>query len=328
MSPRADDIARMTRTGSSLVPAAKAGVRLDLYLSRTFRYRSRTQWASLIRAGQVLLNGTRTRSGRVVRDGDRIEYHREERSEPRVSRSWRILYEDDTILAIRKPSNLPVHPSGRYFRNTLLTLLLEHRRQTLDTTELRIVHRLDRETSGVILFGKGRESAAALSLQFENREVRKEYLALVHGVPLEDRFIVDAPIGRDSRSPVRKAMAVTPDGKPSRTLFRVLRRGDECALIVARPLTGRLHQIRVHLRAAGHPIVGDKVYGLDPELFIRFASGSLSPEDRRRLVWRRQALHAYRLRIRHPSDGRLLDLRAPVGRAWIRCMASLGMPGR
>lgn len=328
MSPRGDEIARLTRTGTSLVPGSRAGVRLDRYLSTTFRYRSRTQWAALIRAGHVLLNGAGTRAGQVLRTGDKIEYRREERREPRVSRRWRQLYEDDWLLAVRKPANLPVHPSGRYFHNTLLALLLQERGESLDSTDLRIVHRLDRETSGVILFGKGRQAAATLSNQFEMRQVRKEYLALVHGVPLEDRFVVDAPIGRDSHSPVRKAMTVLRDGKPSRTVCRVVRRGRDSALVAARPQTGRLHQIRVHLRAAGFPIIGDKVYGLDPELFIRFASGNLSTDDRRKLVWGRQALHARRVRIRHPADERILEIRAPVGRAWLRQMAELGMPPR
>ncbi len=325
MSPRADDIARMNRTGSSIVAPARAGMRLDTYLAKTFRYRSRTRWAALIREGRILLNGAPARAGQVLREGDRIEYQRQERPEPGVSRAWRVIHEDDSILAISKPANLPVHPSGRYFHNTLLTLLLAERGESLDAATLRVVHRLDRETSGLILFGKGREAAAALATQFESRQVRKEYLALVHGVPTEDRFSVDAPIGPDLESPVRKAMTVTAAGKPSRTLFRVIRRGNESALLRARPLTGRLHQIRVHLRASGHPIIGDKVYGLDPHLFIRFAAGNLSAEDRQRLVWRRQALHAARLRFRHPADGRILDLRSPVGRKWIRCMRRLGM---
>ncbi len=325
MAPRGDETARWIRHGSCEVPLSHAGVRLDAFLARTFPYRSRTHWARLVRGGRVRLNGAIARPGRSLRTGDRIDYMPDPRPEPRVSGGYRVLYEDGSLLAIRKPANLPVHPSGRYFRNTLLLMLLEERGEDLDRTDLRIVHRLDRETSGLILFGKGREAAAALAIQFENREVRKEYLAVVHGVPVEDRFLVDAPIGRDPASPIRKAMTVTPDGRPARTGFRVLRRGRDHALIAARPHTGRLHQIRVHLRQAGHPVLGDKVYGLDPHLFLRFVSGRLSEHDRGLLLWRRQALHAWKIRFRHPVDHSVMTLRAPVGKLWIRSAAELGL---
>ncbi len=195
----------------------------------------------------------------------------------------------------------------------------------MDTATLRIVHRLDRETSGVILFGKGREAAAALAIQFENRQVRKSYLAVVHGSPAADRWLIDAPIGRDRTSPIRKAMTVTPDGQEARTSIRVLRRGPDHALVLATPHTGRLHQIRVHLRHAGLPILGDKVYGLDPGLFLRFVGSTLSTEDRHRLLWGRQALHAWKVRFRHPGDGRILTVRAPVGGDWLRRARLLGL---
>lgn len=325
MPPRNDDIARWNRRGACTVSPVQAGRRLDAFLAATFPYRSRTQWARLVRKGRIVLNEGIARPGRTLNPGDRIAYVPDPRPEPRVSDRWSILYEDNSLLAIRKPANLPVHPSGRYFRNTLLLQLLESRGEDLDSTPLRIVHRLDRETSGVILFGKSREAAAGLAGQFENREVAKRYLAIVHGVPSADRFLVDGRIGRDSASPVRKAMTVIESGRPARTGVHVLRRGPEHSLIVARPYTGRLHQIRVHLRHAGHPIVGDKVYGRDPSLFVRFVSGGLSHEDRRKLFWKRQALHAWRIRLRHPESGRIITLEAPVGKAWIGAARRLGL---
>jgi 23S rRNA pseudouridine1911/1915/1917 synthase len=325
MAPRDDDLAHWTRRHFCEVPAAKAGQRLDAFLARSFPYRSRTSWASFVRAGRIRLNDGPVRPGRALREGDRIQYLPDPRPEPRVSRAYRIIHEDELVLAIRKPANLPVHPSGRYFRNTLLLMLLADRCQDLGSTDLRIVHRLDRETSGVILFGKGRGPAAALATQFEARKVRKSYLAIVHGAPFQDRFEIDAPIGHDPDSPIRKAMTVRADGRPARTRFRVLRRGPEHALVLAQPRTGRLHQIRVHLRHAGLPIVGDKVYGLDPELFLRFVGGTLSERDRDRLLWRRQALHAWSLTIRHPGDGRRMTLRAGTGSAWNRLAERLGI---
>lgn len=323
--PRDDDLAHWTRSHFCEVPASKAGQRLDAFLARSFRYRSRTSWAAFIRSGRIRVNGNQARPGRALRVGDQIQYVPDPQPEPRVSRRYRVIHEDPEVLAICKPANLPVHPSGRYFHNTLLLMLLAERGGDLGTTDLRIVHRLDRETSGVILFGKGRESAAALATQFEMRTVRKRYLAIVHGTPFEDRFTVDAPIGRDPASPIRKAMTVIADGRHARTRFQVIRRGPEHALVLARPLTGRLHQIRVHLRHAGLPIVGDKVYGLDPELFLRFVGGTLSEQDRRRLLWRRQALHAWSLSIQHPRDGHRMRLRANPGGAWKRLAERLGL---
>ena len=323
--PRDDDLARLVRRGSCEVGADGAGFRLDVFLARTFPYRSRTAWTALIRAGRILLNTAVARPGHSLNRGDRIDYLPDPQPEPKVARIIRILLEDDDLLAVSKPANLPVHPSGRYFRNTLLMMLLEARGESLGRTSLRIVHRLDRETSGLILFAKGREAASILSTQFESREVRKRYLAVVHGRPKQERFLVDAPIGRDESSPVRKAMTVTTEGRPSRTSFRVLRYGPEHALVTASPHTGRLHQIRVHLRHVGHPIIGDKLYGLDPRLFLRFVEGRLSAHDRERLRWRRQGLHAWKLSFRHPRDGRLIALRAPIGAAWLRSAARLGL---
>jgi RluA family pseudouridine synthase len=307
------------------VSAAGAGQRIDRFLAQAFPYRSRTQWAALIKTGRIRINDLASRPSRPLQAGDMLVYIPGRRPEPRVSRRYRVIFEDPWILAIRKPANLPVHPSGRYFHNTLLLMLAADRGEELDSTLLRIVHRLDRETSGLILFAKGKGNAASLSMQFENREIRKEYLAIVHGRPERDRFIIDAAIGPDLSSPVRKAQTVRPDGSRSRTGFRVLRRGPEHSLIAARPFTGRLHQIRVHLRHAGYPIVGDKVYGLDPTLFLRFVADDLSPEDRATLLWHRQALHAWKLSFRHPGTGMETRLRSSVGRSWIRFAEGLGM---
>jgi len=325
MAPRDDELAHWTRDAYCEVPQGKAGQRLDTFLARTFPYRSRTRWAVLVRTGRIRVNDSTARPGRGLQSGDRIEYVHDPRPEPQISRAFRVIHEDPWLLAVRKPANLPVHPAGRYFRNTLLWMLLEQRGEPMDATALRIVHRLDRETSGLILFGKGREAASLLARQFENREVRKQYLAIVHGLPRRDRFVVDAPIGPDRASTIRNAMTVLPEGQPARTSFRVVRRGPEHALLIARPQTGRLHQIRVHLRHTGHPIIGDKIYGLDPALFLRFVTDTLSPQDRRRLLWRRQALHAWKLSFHHPDDGRPVKLRAPVGSSWLNLASRLGL---
>ncbi|MEZ4648505.1 MAG: RluA family pseudouridine synthase [Candidatus Eisenbacteria bacterium] len=315
LSGQPDSQARWVRHGTHLVPDTVGEERLDRYLSSRFNYRTRTQWVAIIKSGRVQVNGAVVRPSQMLRPGVRIDYEPEPIAEPSVSFEIGLLHEDDSLLAVDKPGDLPVHPSGRYFRNTLLSHLLEERGQTLDRPGLRVVHRLDRETSGAIVFGKTREVAGALGQQFENRTAKKQYLLVVHGSPQEDAFEVDGALGPRKASRIRKAVGVVPpnEGKPARTEFEVLARGESHALLLARPLTGRLHQIRVHVQHAGHPIVGDKMYGLDEGIFLRFISGEeLGPDDRERLVHPRQALHAFRLSLTHPETEAALNLHAPL----------------
>ncbi len=306
----ADRLRSWVRRGESVIDADHAGLRLDRFLADRFTYRSRTQWRELISAGRVMLNDRPVRPARLVRQGDRIRYVPLERTEPDIDRDIAFLYQDEGVLAVAKSGNLPVHPAGRYFKNTLLSLL---QREHPERGPFHIVHRLDRETSGVIVFGRGREPTDRIARQFRRREVTKRYLALVDGVPREDAFTIDLPLGRATHSRIRKAVAVREDGIGARTELRVLHRGSSWAWVEARPLTGRLHQIRVHLKACGLPIVGDKVYGHDEAFFLKLVSDEpLTPEERARLGHPRQALHAYQLELQHPQSGLALLLTAPL----------------
>lgn len=313
--PNLRPLAKWVRHGSIHIQDPAVRARLDRYLAGRFAYRSRTGWARMIASGRIRVNGRACRPSRVVQFGDRIDYLPQRAPEPDVPREIAILREDEGILAVNKPAGLPVHPSGRYFRHTLLCLLLEKRGESLDQPGIRIVHRLDRETSGVVVFGKSREDAAALARQFEEQMVEKEYLVLVHGVPVGETFTIDAPLGRNVDSRVRKAVGIVPEGtgRRARTEFRLLARGAAHALLRARPLTGRLHQIRVHARAAGHPVVGDKLYGLDERYFLKLAAGQpYTAEDRSRLLLERQGLHAWKLRFAHPRGGGRCEIQAPL----------------
>lgn len=308
-------LAKWVRHGSIRIEDPAILVRLDRYLAGRFTYRSRTGWARMIEAERILVNGRPCRSSRVVRIGDRVDYVPRREPEPAVTTVVPRLHEDPFLLAVNKPPNLPVHPSGRHFRNTLLCILLEERGETLDEPGIRIVHRLDRETSGVVLFGKTRVAAAFLARQFERHRVEKEYLLLVHGIPAEDRFTVDASLGQAPASRVRKAVGVVPrgEGRTARTDFTVIARGPEHALLLAQPRTGRLHQIRVHARHAGFPVVGDKLYGLDEKLFLKLAAGeAFSAFDHARLLLDRQCLHAWRLRLEHPGTREPFQFAAPL----------------
>jgi 23S rRNA pseudouridine1911/1915/1917 synthase len=321
-------LAKWVRHGSIRIEDPTVNARLDRYLAGRFLYRSRTQWARVIEAGRIQVNGRSCRPSRVIHFGDRIDYIPRRLPEPAVSLEIPVLYEDEAILAVNKPANLPVHPSGRYFRNTLLCLLLDARGETLDAPGIWIVHRLDRETSGVVLFGKSREATARLAQQFEGRRVEKEYLVLVHGAPASDRFRVEANLGQHPTSQIRKAIGVVPSdqGKPAVTEFEVLRRAEGHALLLARPRTGRLHQIRVHAKHAGFPVVGDKLYGLDERYFLQLVSGEgYSEEDRAQLLVDRQWLHAWRIRLLHPGSGQPFMVAAPVPTELAGLCARLGI---
>lgn len=290
-------------------------MRLDRYLAGRFAYRSRTQWAEMIAAGRIRVNGAVCRPSRRICFGDRIDYQPMRLPEPDVAVEIGVIHEDADLLVVNKPPNLPVHPSGRYFRNTMLSILLAARGETLDEPGIRIVHRLDRETSGVLVFGKSRAGTARLSAQFEERRAVKEYLVLVHGVPADDRFRIDAALGAHPASRVRKAVGVVPpdEGRRAVTDFIVAGRGPAHSILLARPRTGRLHQIRVHCRHAGFPVAGDKLYGLDEAYFLKLAAGEpFTEEDRAALILDRQALHAWRLTLEHPGTGSPVAFVAPV----------------
>ena len=159
--------------------------------------------------------------------------------------------------------------------------------------------------------------------------MEKEYLLITHGLPQEDQFTVAAPLGAAPTSRVRKAVGVAPagEGRPARTDFTVLARGPEHSLLSARPRTGRLHQIRVHARHAGYPVVGDKLYGLDEGLFLKLAAGeSYSEEDRARLLLERQCLHAWHLRFEHPGTHEPCELVAPLPADMRNLSRRLGIP--
>jgi len=305
-----DVVRRWVRRGEARIDPHQAGTRLDRYLAGRFTYRSRTQWCRLIAEGRITVNGRGVRPARTLRAEDVIAYVPLQREEPEVDRRVTVLHVDDQLVAVAKSGNLPMHPSGAYFRNTLIHLLAETHPEW---GTLRVIHRLDRETSGIVVFGRTRAATESVAIQFRRRSVEKRYLAIVHGAPADDAFTIDAPLGPAQDSRIRKAVGVRADGVPARTDIRVLHRGMGWALLEAHPRTGRLHQIRVHLRHAKLPILGDKVYGLNEEFFLRFIAGEpLAPAEQAALGLSRQALHAYRLRLQHPATGDALELRCPL----------------
>ncbi|MFG0241329.1 MAG: RluA family pseudouridine synthase, partial [Phycisphaerales bacterium JB054] len=206
------------------------------------------------------------------------------------------------------PAGLPVHPSASYHRNTLTFLL----RERYPERTPHLAHRLDRETSGVLVCARTLEDERALKRSFERREVSKRYLAIARGRLPDDEGHVDLPLGRPDEG-LHLLMVVREDGLPSRTRYRVVARAPEHTLVALEPETGRQHQLRVHLAALGHPIVGDKLYGPEgTSAFLENIETGMTPELEARLGHSRQALHAHGLTITHPRTGDPIDLTAPL----------------
>ncbi len=260
--------------------------RLDRALSRLITGLSRTQARRLIAAGSVFVNGRRCRvASRLVRGGSRL---RVEEAPPKAVSRLVILYEDDACVAVDKPPGMPSAPTQRAAAGTAL----EELGQQLDARDrkkgrLWVVHRLDSGTSGVLLFAKSAEAAARLSASFHGQEVVKVYVAWVTGAMPDEEGRIATPI----RQAGRRAVAA-PDGRPAVTEWRVLHRRASETLVEVCPRTGRMHQVRVHLSAVGHPVIGDRQYGRPP-------AGRLM-------------LHAAALRIPHPLTGEPLEVRAPL----------------
>jgi len=280
-----------------IIEPAQAGERLDRFLAEARPERSRTDIQRDIRAGEVSVSGEIARQpSRRLRANDRVAWSIHPRA-PLVPRpvALSLLYEDDHLLVLDKPSGLVVHPGAGTVEPTLVEGLLCDRSlpESDDPARPGLVHRLDKDTSGLLVVAKTPAALTDLRAQFAARTVAKGYLAVVDGVVLEDEGMVDAPIGRDPARPRR--MAVRGDGRAAQTEFRVLRRLEQSTLVLAHPRTGRTHQIRLHLRFAGHPIVGDPLYG----------TPSRPPATR-------LLLHAWRLSLRHPATGEPMRFQAPV----------------
>jgi len=273
--------------------AAEGGERIDRYLAQQRPDLSRAQVQRLIAGGQATINGRAVRaSSQRVQAGDVIRLDVPPPAPPAAQAEdipLAIVYEDDDVLVIDKPAGLVVHPAPGHADGTLVNAVLAHAPEAGDAggDEVRpgIVHRLDKDTSGLLVVAKNEHALRFLSSQFKERTAEKTYIALLHGHLSPARGEIDAPIGRDPR--YRQRMAIVAAGRAARTGYRVLRYAGDYTLVEAMLYTGRTHQIRVHFAGIGFPVAGDPVYG-----------------PRRSLPGlERQFLHAARLRLRLPSGG-------------------------
>lgn len=287
-----------------------AGLRLDRFIQSRIPRLSRTRAQDVVRACAYRSDGTRRRPSERVQGGETVLLVRPPFEEPNVPLRFDVLYEDDAILSVDKPSGLPVHPSATYHKNTLTFLL----RERFGSDAPRIAHRLDRETSGLLLCAKTLDAERKLKHAFEHRRVAKQYLAIVRGEIEPDEGTIDIPLERAKEGlHVLMQTCERPQGYPAVTDFRVVARRSGATLVSLAPQTGRQHQLRVHLSAAGFPILGDKLYGPEgAQPFLDYIESGLTGELVERLGHPRHALHAHRLTFPHPVSERLMTLDAPL----------------
>ena len=284
------------------VPADCAGLRFDQALARMFPEHSRSRLAAWVKQGQVKLDRAAVDAKRKVWGGERVtlELPAEARDTATAAEAITldIVHEDAALLVLNKPAGLVVHPGSGNWQGTMMNGLLHHYPPLAAIPRAGIVHRLDKDTSGLLVVAKTLEAQTDLVRQLQARTVVRQYLALAHGVVRRDGA-VDAPIGRHQTQ--RTRMAVTERGRAARTRYRVLERYAHATLLECSLDTGRTHQIRVHLQSIGHPLVGDPVY--------RAGRGAVRGPLAN---FRRQALHAYRLGLVHPQSRAPLQWEAPL----------------
>lgn len=311
-----------------LVPAEMAGLRLDHFIKAQIPRLSRTKIQEVVHTqlrrdapdepAALPPSERPLRPNTTVLAHERYTISRPARREPACPRTFTVLHEDDEVMVLDKPAGLPVHASAKFYFNTL-TRVMGERYPHLD---LQICHRLDRETSGILVVAKSRALSAKVKIFFAQKKVQKTYLAVVHGAPpwpelgdAGDDHSLDAPLrvaGKMDATPLTGVrMLAGPGGLPSLTLARVLERRGPYSLVRCKPVSGRQHQIRVHLADAGYPIVGDKLYAHGDRVFMAFCDRGITQELASLFVLPRHALHAASITFPHPR-GHLLTVDAPL----------------
>lgn len=302
-----------------MVASAESGVRLDVYLQNAFPAYSRSLLQRLIRAGEVTVNGAAMRPSGMLHGGEavRVVFPPPKDTELVAAHiEVEVLAEDDDILVVNKPAGLVVHPTRGHTDDTLVNALLYRAPETFEAMideERRpgIVHRLDKDTSGALVVAKTKAAWQALKAAFAERQVEKTYLAIVVGEMANKTGRINGKIGRHPVN--RKKMAVlNTGGKEATTLFRVLGEGEGVSLLEVRILTGRTHQIRVHLAAQHHPVLADGLYGGRQRGLFDDAP--------------RQMLHAWRLSVPHPATGVMREYMAPPPEDFRQVLTRAGLP--
>ena len=298
------------------------GQRLDKALSDLTEL-SRSLANEQIKAGQVLVNGQVKKAKYTVQEGDIVTYHV---PEPEVleyvaeNLPLEIIYQDEDVAVVNKPQGMVVHPSAGHTSGTLVNALMYHIKDLSGINGVLrpgIVHRIDKDTSGLLMIAKNDEAHLALAQELKDKKSLRKYWAIVHGNLPNDRGVIEAPIGRSEKD--RKKQAVTAKGKPAVTRFHVLERFGDYSLLELQLETGRTHQIRVHMAHIAHPLLGDQTYGGRPR------PPKNASEDFMEVLrnFKRQALHAVMLRLAHPITGEMMEWYAPLPDDFVELLNAL-----
>jgi len=303
-----------------------AGRRLDRFLSSRFPDYSRTFLQKLIDEGNVLVNGKRVKRSYEVGRGEVIRLTLPPREEETIEGEdipLDIIYEDEHLLLVNKPAGMVAHPARGHASGTLVNALVFHCQKLSDARgplKPGIVHRLDRDTTGILLVAKTNPAHHDLTLQFERREIYKEYIVVVEGEVELDSDVIEKPIGRHPR--VREKMCIRKDGRMAVTRYEVMERFRGYTLLRAIPKTGRTHQIRVHLRSINHPVLGDPLYGRHHPCYLSELRDE-EPREGEEPIIERQALHASVIGFTHPVSGERMQFEAPLPEDMKRLIAAL-----
>lgn len=297
-----------TRIIRSTVDWSSAGLTLADMLAGRFTYRSRSEWCKRIDSGEITVNDHAAVPEIILQLHDRIEYRPGDIVEPPADLNYKIVFETGDLLVIDKPGNLCMHPAGPFFKHTLWHLLCSK------YGDIHFINRLDRETSGLLLAAKNRSCAKLFTKK--NTVSAKKYLVIVHG-DFPDELTADGFLS-SSGSIIRKKRQFTfamPDAPPfesASTKFKCLRRSKGLSLVKAELGTGRMHQIRATLNSLGFPVAGDKLYGLDENLYLKQRSDELTDADRAKLIYSRQALHSAELSWCDPETSEIRTFTSPL----------------
>jgi RluA family pseudouridine synthase len=301
-------------TLTSVVGADYSNTSLLEYLCGRFRYRTRDAWQKELALARLMVNGRPAQGPTRVKKGDTVSYTAP-RNEPEVATDIRVLWEDEYLLVVNKPAPLPVHSDGVFITHTLINLL----RQRTGNGALNLGHRLDRETSGVLVLSKSKPVTAKLMAAFDDQQLEKWYFAVARGEADFTERLIRGGMGKDPASvlDLRQKLypAGTPDTKESATRFLVKERLKGFTLFACQPLTGRTNQIRVHLEAAGFPLAGDKLYGRDDSFYLEFikhVKAGGGQDFSGKVEHPRHLLHAWKLTLRHPVSGERVSWEAPL----------------
>jgi 23S rRNA pseudouridine1911/1915/1917 synthase len=302
------------------IPRDCAGLRLDQALAQLLPDWSRSRLQAWVVGKQVSVDGMEASPKQKVWGGEKIQVkpqlHPAESAHAAEAIPLDIVYEDHALIVVNKPAGLVVHPGSGNWQGTMLNALLHHAPQLNGVPRAGIVHRLDKDTSGLLVVAKTLEAQTSLVRQLQKHTVKRDYLALVQGHVSHDGS-VDAPVGRH---PIQRTkMAVSSSGKEAHTHYRVLEHLDGCTLLLCSLETGRTHQIRVHMHSLGHPLVGDPVYGGKPKKIAQEIGQLISR-------FPRQALHAQKLELTHPQSGKAMTWEAALPEDMEKLLQALRQP--